>query len=356
MKILLDIGHPAEFHFFRNFIKVMTEKGHDLFITVRNKDCNIELLNEFGFNYVIRGKGTANIIGKLFYIFKADNQLYKIAKKFQPDIFVSFSSPYCAHVSRLFGKPHIAFNDTEHSTLLRLSYWPFSNVVITPDSYNETRGKKHIQFLGYKELSYLHKNYFKPNSSIFNLLGLIENEKFVIVRFISWNALHDIGHKGLSLYDKIYLVKNLLKYAKVFISSEEEIPDEIKRYKINIPASRMHDALAFASLYVGEGASMAAESAVLGTPAIYNYMQFGYLKELEEKYGLIFNYKKVNDIIAKSQELLTDDNTHEKWQIKRNKMLEEKIDVTAFMVWFVENYPESIKVMKENPNFQKRFL
>jgi predicted glycosyltransferase len=356
MKILLDIGHPAEFHFFRNFIKVMTEKGHDLFITVRNKDCNIELLNEFGFNYVIRGKGTTNIIGKIFYIYKVDRQLYKIAKQFQPDIFISFSSPYCAQVSTFCRKPHIAFEDTEHSFLLRLLYWPFSKIILTSNSFKISNLKRHIRFYGYKELGYLHKNFFTPNPNIFKLLGLNENEKYVIVRFISWNALHDIGHKGLSHYDKIYLVKNLLKYANVFISSEEEIPDEIKRYKINIPASRMHDALAFASLYVGEGASMAAESAVLGTPAIYNYMQFGYLKELEEKYGLIFNYKKVNDIIAKSQELLTSQETKANWQLKRNKMLEEKIDVTAFMVWFVENYPESIKVMKENPNFQKQFL
>lgn len=36
-------------------------------------------------------------------------------------------------------------------------------------------------------------------------------------------------------------------------------------------------------------------------------------------------------------------------------MFPPKIDVTAFMVWFVENYPQSAKIMKENPNFQNRF-
>ena len=36
-------------------------------------------------------------------------------------------------------------------------------------------------------------------------------------------------------------------------------------------------------------------------------------------------------------------------------MLKEKIDVTAFMVWFIENYPESAKIMKENPDYQLRF-
>ena len=37
-------------------------------------------------------------------------------------------------------------------------------------------------------------------------------------------------------------------------------------------------------------------------------------------------------------------------------MLFEKIDVTGFMVWFVENYPESVGIMKENPEeTQKQF-
>jgi len=39
----------------------------------------------------------------------------------------------------------------------------------------------------------------------------------------------------------------------------------------------------------------------------------------------------------------------------RDKMLKEKINVTAFLVWFIENYPESAKIMKENPKYQYRF-
>jgi hypothetical protein len=32
-------------------------------------------------------------------------------------------------------------------------------------------------------------------------------------------------------------------------------------------------------------------------------------------------------------------------------MLDDKIDVTAFYVWFIENYPQSVKMRKENPNY-----
>ena len=43
------------------------------------------------------------------------------------------------------------------------------------------------------------------------------------------------------------------------------------------------------------------------------------------------------------------------WQLRRQKMLSEKIDYAQFLTWFIENYPESRKIMKENPDYQWRF-
>ena len=39
----------------------------------------------------------------------------------------------------------------------------------------------------------------------------------------------------------------------------------------------------------------------------------------------------------------------------RKDIEKETINPTLFLVWFVENYPESVKIMKENPEYQKRF-
>ena len=36
-------------------------------------------------------------------------------------------------------------------------------------------------------------------------------------------------------------------------------------------------------------------------------------------------------------------------------MLDDNIDVTSFFTWFIENYPESQKIMKENPGYQYEF-
>jgi hypothetical protein len=39
----------------------------------------------------------------------------------------------------------------------------------------------------------------------------------------------------------------------------------------------------------------------------------------------------------------------------RNTVLQDKIDVTSFWAWLIENYSQSAQIMKENPNYQYRF-
>lgn len=355
MKILIDIGHPAHVHYFKNFIKIMEKKGHEFLIISRNKEIEHYLLNKYNIPFFDRGKGKKSILGKTTYLFKTDYLIFKETKKFKPDILLSFDSLYLAHVSKLLSIPYIAFDDTEHAKLEHALSFPFTKVILTPSCYNKDLGKKQIRFNGYMELCYLHPNYFTPDPSILDLLEVKQDEKYVIMRFVSWNASHDIGQSGLSLEIKRKIVNELSKYAKVFISSEGELPDDLKKYKIKIPPEKMHDALAFATLFVGEGATMASECAMQGTPAIYvNSLTAGTLEE-QQNYGLLFSYRNSNSVIEKAVELLKTSDLKQQFQQRREKMLVDKIDVTAFMVWFVENYPESAKIMKENPDYQYRF-
>jgi predicted glycosyltransferase len=113
-------------------------------------------------------------------------------------------------------------------------------------------------------------------------------------------------------------------------------------------------------MYIGDSQTMAAEAAVLGTPSLrFNDFvgKLGYLEELEHKYGLTYGIKTAEPekLYQKIEELLHVTDLSEEWQRRKRKMLSEKIDVTAFMVWFVENYPESVVIMKDNPDYQYKF-
>jgi len=360
MKILIDIGHPAHVHYFRNFIKIMKNKGYKFLILARDKEVSHQLLNAYRINYITRGKGNDGIFGKLIYLVKINVFVMKQALGFKPDIFLSFSSPYAAQVSWVLRKPHIAFTDTEHAKLGNIAFVPFSTIVCTPSCYKDKIGTKHIKFNSYMELLYLSSKYFKPDINIYKLLGLNYGEKYAILRFVSWKANHDIGHKGITKENKVNAFNKFSKYAKVFISSEGPLPKILEKYRINIKPEKMHDAIAYASLLYGESSTMASESAVLGTPAIFlDNDGRGYTDEEEKKYGLIYNYteSKVDQLksIEKGVELLSKKNVKTEWAEKRDRMLAEKIDATDYMVWLIENFPQSVCKVKKDRGMSSIF-
>lgn len=358
MRILIDIGHPAHVHYFKNFIKIMETQGHTFFVSARERSIIFYLLNKYKISYYDRGKGKDGIIGKLFYMFAADLKLFFKALKFKPDIFISFASPYAAQTAWLLRTPHIVLDDTEHARFGHLFYKSFSKIFLNPACFQKDFGKKQIRFNSYSELFYLHPNHLITHPDILNLLGVSEKEKFVLLRFVSWKASHDIGHSGLDLSTKKQLVDLLIKNGyRVFISSEGENKDPFfDKYVIKISPDLIHHVMAHANLLVTEGATMASECAMLGTPAIYvNSLDAGTLREQEDKYQLIHGFRSSTGVIEKVTEIINSPDTKETYQLSRKKMLSEKIDLTAFLVWFIENYPDSVNIMKENPDYQNRF-
>lgn len=321
----------------------MTQKGHDILFVSRNKEIEHKLLDLYNIPYLTRGKGRNGKIGKFIYLIYADLRIFSIAIKFKPDLFLNFLHPYPSQVAKLLNKPSLVFSDTEHANLHHKLTVPYATKIFTPLCYNIDLGEKHIRFNGYMELAYLHPNYFKPDPSILDLLGVKESDKFIIIRFVSWAAAHDFGHTGVSLKNKRKAIKAMSQFAKVFITSEGELPVDLEQYRIKIPFDKMHDAIYFSSLLFGESATMASEAAVLGTPSIFiDNDGRGYTDEEERKYGLVFNFteseKDQELAIQKALEIIQDKNGKEKYREIREKLLSDCIDTTQFMVHEVLKY------------------
>ncbi|CEG13979.1 conserved hypothetical protein [groundwater metagenome] len=355
MKILVDINHPAHVHYFKNFIWEMKKKGHEVLITSSEKEITYKLLDNYGFDYIKMGNYGNSILKKLINIPIMDLRMYRIVKNFNPDIFVGAGSIRAAHVSFLLRKKCINFEDTEHSMEQIRLYRPFVDTVCTPSCFKKDLGRKQVRYNGFKEFAYLHPNYFKPNPEVLDELNLSKDDKFIIVRFISWSATHDIGYKGLNLDSKIKLVKEMEKYGKVFITSESKLDKNLKKYKIKVSSEKMHDLLYYTTLYIGEGGTTSTEAAILGTPSILIDSQAkfcGVHNELMNKYGLQLYYDsdKKDDAFKKAIEILENENSKKEWQKKREKLLNDKIDVTKFMVDFIENCPESFYEYQKTKN------
>jgi hypothetical protein len=63
----------------------------------------------------------------------------------------------------------------------------------------------------------------------------------------------------------------------------------------------------------------------------------------------------VDEAQSLSLELLDRDGLKNEWAAKRAKLLKDKIDVTGFMVWLLENYPASIEAIRSDPGWERRW-
>jgi len=346
MRILVDIGHPAHVHFFKHFVREMEKKGHEFLITAKDKEVSLRLLDAYGLKYVRAGSYRGGLVRKGIDMLRIDWDTLRVARRFRPDIVMSLGSPNAAHVSWLLRRPHVTFDDTENSREQYYLYAPFTKTVCTPSCFQRDLGTKQVRYAGYHELAYLHPTRFVPDPSVLGEIGLTPDDRFIIVRFVSWGASHDIGQHGV--VDPRQLVMELEKYGRVLITSERKLSTDLERCRITVAPEKLHDLLYYATLCIGEGATVASECAVLGTPAIYvNTLNTGYVKEQDEKYGLTHCFPDPRtgqaQAMRKAVELLQRPNLREEWRRKRDRLLADKIDVTKFVVDFIENYPESFR-------------
>jgi len=354
-KIIFDVGHPAQIHQFKHLYWLLEKEGWEGLFVAKDKEITIDLLEKYKLSYKVIGKSEKGITKKIFKLPSQIIRFNKIVKDFKPDFILSRFSIHAAYVAKFKRIVNIAFADTEHTNLLDCLTHPLINYKITAYSYNKKFKKNQIRFSANIELFYLHPALFTPDPSILEYLKVKPNEKYVILRFVSWDAHHDIGQTGLSLENKIELVNQLSKYAKVFITSEQKLPESLDLYRISIPIEKIHDALAFAHLYIGEGGTMASEAACLGTPSIYvNSLDAGVFHE-EEKFGLLNNFRDFNGVLSITLSIVKDDDAKIRNKKNQEKFLARTINVTEFTLWFLRNFPESAKIMKENPDYQYRF-
>ncbi len=359
MIIVFFINTPAQVYFHKNTIRRLESKGHKVIILAREYGDTIDLLENLGFKYFIYiSVLNYNKYQKIFSFPFGVLNSYNILRKHKPDLLVGVGVE-CVYPSLILKTKCILFNDSmpiNESIYVKVQFLlckPFMDAIITPASVvtpncsKKSLGSKHIKINSYKELAYLHPSHFVPDSSIYNLLGLEKDERFVLLRFNAFDSIHDLGGvTGFSVDEKRKLVNNLSKYTRVFISSESELPNDLKEFSINIPKHRIHDVLYYADLVVADTGTMVIEAAVLGTPAVRfstnaGANDLGIFIELSNKYNLIYTYDDPESAITKANELVNRPNLKDEWGIKKEILLNDKIDSSSFMEWFIEEFPRS---------------
>ncbi len=354
MKVLVDVNHPAHVHLFKNLSWELEKRGHCVLWTARTRDVVQNLLDYYGFKYKMLTKAQKGIVRLGKELLERDFKMLRLVKDFQPDIMMG-TSVCITHVGKAKNIPSIFWEeDNQDIRKLSIIAYPFADVICTPDCFEQNFGGKHVKYPSYHELAYLHPNRFSSNPTVLKKLKLKKFEPYFILRFVSFKASHDTRESGISVETGLKLIKLLSKYGKVFVNSEIQLPEDIEKYRITVAPHELHDALYYATMCIGDSQTVIAEAAVLGTPAIRCNTYVGYpgkvpyLDELEYKYGLTYGFRPSDEdkMLHKILKLLSNPSLKQEWQEKREEMLKDKIDLTDWMVEFLENYPESFKDYK----------
>ena len=360
MNILIDIGHPAHVHLFRNFYHVMESRGHTMFVTVKDIPSAKELLTIYNMPFIDLGAKKDSIFGKGLNQLVYDWKLLQLVRKNRIDIGLSSSItiPHISRFSRIVSMVYDDDDDAAEPLFVKFGH-PFSDYVFTPDAIRR-KTTKNIPYPGYHELAYLHPNRFSPDPAILDELGVKPGEKYFILRFVAFKGHHDLGMSGLTPENKQMLVDLLEPHGKIFITAERQIEPELEKYRIRIAPEKIHSALAYASLFVGDSQTMTSEAAILGTPAVKcnTFAQkLSVPNEIEHRYDMCYSFQpyEFDKVLVKVKDLLAMPDIKSTWNERRNVLFNDKIDVSSFMIRMVEGYPAGIDALKQDPEMMQQF-
>jgi predicted glycosyltransferase len=257
---------------------------------------------------------------------------------FKPDALIG-TSLSIGIVGRITCCPSFVFNEDDAGVvpLFAKVAYPACSYIVTPECLkHENYGKKHLIYPGYHELAYLHPDHFTPDISVPRSIGLGPDKPYFILRLVALRAHHDTDAKGMPFDIAKKVIQILSEKGRVLITSEDELQDQFKEYQFPLAPDKLHDVLAFASMYIGESQTMAAEAAVLGVPNLRCnsfVSRISYLEELEKKFGLTIGFlpEQAGQILETVQAWLGDiEGIKHNLQLQRQKMLEKYVNLTEW--------------------------
>ena len=364
MKVLFYLNHPAHFHLFKNVFINLKSKGIDFKVVCKKKDVLEDLLTGSGTPYtnVQVKERTTSKWSMIKSIIQRGLKQLKIVRQYKPNLMIGTAFEL-AHIGKLTGIPFVSVNedDADMIPLWSKYSYPYATHILSPYVCNNGKwNHKTVNYDSYHELAYLHPDHFSANREIVEKYFSTKTP-YVIIRFAQLTAHHDKGITGINLDISNKLVEILKPHADIYITSERPLETELEPYRLRIDPLDMHHVMSFATLYIGDSQTMAAEAGVLGTPFIrFNDFvgKLGYLAELEDKYELGYGIltSEVQKLYDTTERLISDPDLKDRYQVRRQKMLSEKLNAAEFLTWFIEHYPESVEKTKNEGHAIKKLL
>ncbi|MEM7497490.1 MAG: DUF354 domain-containing protein [Pseudomonadota bacterium] len=288
MRILVDIVHPADVLFFRHPIAMLQEAGHEVFVLSRQKDVTGALLDGFEIPHRSGSSAARGLFGLGLELLIRDVAMIRAARRFKPDVITGFGGVAAAHAGRALSIPSVVFYDSDNARLQTRITWPFVSRLYVPEGYIGSVPEGRTERIpGTKELSYFHPSRFRFEPDRAAGAGLVSDRPNVLLRLVANNASHDIGNRGWDLSAIEETIGGFGDRTKFHVSMEGEAPPGLTSALYSGTVTEIHQLMAGCRVVAGDSASMAAEAAIMGVPAVYAGPDIpGYMQELADN-GLI---------------------------------------------------------------------
>lgn len=341
--LFFDINHPVQALMLEPVIREIESRGHETRVFARDKDVTLGLLERFGIRPSILAKRRRGRVGSVIELVAREARMLRQALALRPAAIVG-TSVHAARVGRVSGAVSIVINDDDAAAVplfVRLAY-PLADVIATPACLAFENHPRQVTYRGNQQLFYLHPARFRPEPAIRSDLGIGPSQRFGVIRLSALDAHHDVGVRGLGRAHLSELARRIPSDVVVFVSLEKPQDLPAGWRPIGLPPDRLHHVLAAADFFLGDGQSMTAEAAVLGTPALRLNDFVGrvsYLKELET-YGLAFGFRPGDEpaLMRVLTEVLDGARPRAVFEQARARFLSDMVDPLPWFVALVLNH------------------
>lgn len=335
--LFVDVNHPVQALMFRPVIEGLTSAGYSCRVFARDKDVTLRLLAGFGIQTFTLGARRRGRLGAAIELLTRETRLLRLALAERPDAILG-TSVHAGRVGRLSRAVSIVVNDDDAAAvpLFASLAYPFADLIVKPACLDFEKHPKQVCYRGNQQLFYLHPARFAPDPSIRRELAIDPGQPFGVIRLSALDAHHDTGIRGLGRDHLVEIARRLPEDMVVFASLEhaQDLPESWR--PLTLPPERIHHVLAAAHFFLGDGQTMTAEAAVLGTPALRlnDFVgRISYLKELEN-YGLAFGFRPGQEqaLLSVLTEVLNGRRPRASFEAARAHFLSDMVDP---LPWFL---------------------
>jgi len=308
MNVVIFIDHYPHVNFFKNAIQEITAKGIDIILIVQPRGNLTKLVEyELKLPYISIGHHQPSIIKKALNLLGNEINIFKYLVRNDCDVMTGVGSIELTHSAFVLRKPSIIFGDDIEYRLAYYLLKYFATNIVLP-SCVPAKGRNIFKYKGFKELAYLHPNHFTPKEDVLREYNLKSNN-YVFIREVSSSS---VNYRGLKEGSLASLCPEIIKMGLDIVLSLEntQLKNLFEKYCIILkePVSDIHSLMSYAAFTITSGDSIARESCLLGTPAIYTGGRRMSINVELQKKGCLFQCKPNREQILSKITLILGNN------------------------------------------------